>query len=169
MPESSESPSESKIQDAVEKDAAPLPVEDIVGEEHDFVEQHESNGIEPATTDIEEAENEEVPSEEIAILNGSDFTPEVPILVGQLQGQIVEAGALAVNFSCAIKNATGIGWSFNGKPLGPDEKYDIQMGPDEITLTVKDVNSEDTGVYVCYGVNTDGRVTTVGYLSVRGK
>ncbi len=97
------------------------------------------------------------------------FKPEVPNLIRQLQGQIVEAGAAAVTFNCEIKNATGVGWSFNGKALAPDDKYDIVMGDGGIVLTVKNVTTEDSGIYVCYGVNTDGRVTTVAYLSVRGK
>ncbi len=97
------------------------------------------------------------------------FKPEVPNLIRQLQGQIVEAGATAVTFNCEIKNATGVGWSFNGKALAPDDKYDIVMGDGGIVLTVKNVTTEDSGIYVCYGVNTDGRVTTVAYLSVRGK
>ncbi|KAM7537943.1 hypothetical protein Aperf_G00000079361 [Anoplocephala perfoliata] len=96
-----------------------------------------------------------------------DFKPEVPVLIRQLQGQIVDLGVDSVTFSCEFKNATGVGWSFNGKALAPDDKYDITMDGSEVILTVKDVGLEDSGVYVCYAVNTDGRVTTVGYLSVR--
>ncbi|CDS41841.2 expressed conserved protein [Echinococcus multilocularis] len=97
----------------------------------------------------------------------SSFKPEVPILLRQLQGQIVELGVRSVTFSCEFKNATGVGWSFNGKVLAPDDKYDITMKGSEVILTIKDVELEDSGIYVCYAVNTDGRVTTVGYLSVR--
>ncbi|KAM3173269.1 hypothetical protein ACTXT7_012839 [Hymenolepis weldensis] len=96
-----------------------------------------------------------------------EFKPQVPFLIRQLQGQIVELGIDSVTFSCEFRNATGVGWSFNGKALGPDEKYDIRMNGNEVILTVKDVGLDDSGVYICYAVNTDGRVTTVGFLSVR--
>ena len=99
----------------------------------------------------------------------SNYKLEVPVLLRQLQGQIVELGVESVTFSCEFKNATGVGWSFNGKALAPDDKYDIIMEGRNVILTVKDVGLEDSGIYVCYAINKDGRVTTVGYLSVRGK
>uniref|UniRef100_A0A5K3EN24 non-specific serine/threonine protein kinase n=1 Tax=Mesocestoides corti TaxID=53468 RepID=A0A5K3EN24_MESCO len=101
----------------------------------------------------------------IAIQPG--FHPEVPILLRQLQGQIVDLGVGSVTFSCQFKNATGVGWSFNGKALAPDDKYDITLEGNDVNLVVKDIGLEDSGVYACHAVNTDGRVTTVGYLSVR--
>lgn len=116
------------------------------------------------------AENDEIDQMNVVARDArEEFKPQVPFLIRQLQGQIVELGIDSVTFSCEFRNATGVGWSFNGKALGPDEKYDIRMNGNEVILTVKDVGLDDSGVYICYAVNTDGRVTTVGYLSVRGK
>lgn len=125
------------------------------------------NGVsEAALPDKADQEPDQMNGESIGAHR--DFKPKVPSLIRQLQGQIVELGVDSVTFSCEFKNATGVGWSFNGKVLAPDDKYDIAMDGNEVVLTVKDVGLEDSGVYICYAINTDGRVTTVGYLSVRG-
>ncbi|VDL60884.1 unnamed protein product, partial [Hymenolepis diminuta] len=126
------------------------PIEEVAPIENDLAENDEIDQMNMVTRDARE-----------------EFKPQVPFLIRQLQGQIVELGIDSVTFSCEFRNATGVGWSFNGKALGPDEKYDITMNGNEVILTVKDVGLDDSGVYICYAVNTDGRVTTVGYLSVR--
>lgn len=143
-----------------------IPITESFGAKEDFLSLNEvvENG-EPV--DHESVEADQINGDATEVQSG--FKPEVPILLRQLQGQIVELGVESVSFSCEFKNATGVGWSFNGKALAPDDKYDITMVGSEVILTIKDVGLEDSGIYVCYAVNTDGRVTTVGYLSVRGR
>lgn len=125
-----------------------------------------SNGVEEINRDdVEEDISNDV---EDTILNDVGLVRSLPIVLQQLKGQIVEVGS-DVSFTCEFKNFEALGWSVNGKAIAPSDRITMSADGGIVHLCVKEVTVDDSGDYICYAINGDGKAYTVTNLSVRGE
>ncbi|XP_073813115.1 obscurin isoform X2 [Musca autumnalis] len=57
-------------------------------------------------------------------------------------------------------------WFFNDKPIADGDKYYMKHDGDHHTLTVRDCNDGDKGVYKCIATNREGKDITQGRLDI---
>jgi len=57
-------------------------------------------------------------------------------------------------------------WHKNGHQLTNGDKYKLKRDGEVCSLTIKDVNSDDAGLYSCIATNRDGTATCEAQLAI---
>lgn len=91
------------------------------------------------------------------------------IRLEKLQPKTASAGR-TMSFECSViaGEVTEFLWTRGGQVIRQDQKFRINVNPENSFLTIKNINQNDAGTYVCIAKNSKSEDRVSAVLTVQG-